>query len=382
MLICTKCGVGNPVGHKFCRECGEPLQHATAVPPEQETVQEPREGVDVAVGKMLYETFQLYETGKLDEALDSCKEALRLNPESTSAHSLFGMIYEKKSEMAELVHAREDARDFLLAAIRQYDRVLEFNPHSIADAEKLHELQDRLRHWDGVSEPMTFQLALQNSLDVIRQIPKPIAAGGGAAFFVLVVLLLVWSLGPQPATTSPVNNTPQMIASVPQQQPAPQPAPTYQYYPQPQPGPVGDLPFVGMEPEQEQPQETEVLPDAELPDAAQPAQPESQKTVPPPIRILPGPLPGLPASGEVIPPAAPETKPKPEPAAPVKKWKGSDLQFQAMELARQKKTQEALATFRQAVKAFEEQKKAGEDVDSANAGIRTCKHYIEMLESH
>lgn len=380
MLVCTKCGVGNPVGHKFCRECGEPLQHASAVPPEQETVQEPQEGIDVAVGKLLYETFQLYETGKLDEALDSCKEALRLNPESTSAHSLFGMIYEKKSEMAELVHARDDARDFLLAAIRQYDRVLEINPHSIADAEKLNELKDRLRHWDGVSEPVSFQLALQNSLEVIRQIPKPLAAGGGAAFLALVVLLLVWSRGPQPAgISSPAPPMPQ-VTSAPQEQPTPQPAPNYQYYPQPQPGPVADLPFVSTEPVQDETQQAEAPRAAEQSPAGPVAPPEPQRTIPPPIRLLPGPLPGISSGGGETPPAASEAKPEPPP--PAKKLKGSDLQFQAMELARQKKTQEALTTFRKAIDAFEQQKKTGEDVESANAGIRTCKHYIEMLESH
>jgi len=54
--------------------------------------------------------------------------------------------------------------------------------------------------------------------------------------------------------------------------------------------------------------------------------------------------------------------------------------MQGMELAKQGKTREAISMFQRAISAYQEQINAGVDVDSANAGIRTCRHYIDILE--
>jgi len=53
----------------------------------------------------------------------------------------------------------------------------------------------------------------------------------------------------------------------------------------------------------------------------------------------------------------------------------------AMALAREGKTEEAIDAFQRAISAYQQQIKAGEDVEAAQAGIRTCRHYIEMLQS-
>ena len=67
--------------------------------------------------------FERNEAGDVDGAILDCREALEFAPDSTSAHSLMGMLYEKKGE-----------RD---KAITEFEKVLELNPGSIAVREKL-----------------------------------------------------------------------------------------------------------------------------------------------------------------------------------------------------------------------------------------------------
>lgn len=386
MLDCAKCGTGNPVDNKFCKECGERLERVESPAPEVESEPEPLEKIDVAVGQLLYRTFQLYETGKLEEAVASCKNALQLNPDSTSAHSLLGMIYEKKSKIAETEGDHEAAHEFLLCGMRQYQRVIEINPNSIADAEKLRELRAKLRQsWGGPPEPMTFGKAVDLAKQTIRQVPRPILAGSGAALFVLVLLLAIWTRGgdrptvPDPPAFDASLTPPPRAAQAPQ---AP-PPPVYQYHPQPQLQPVRDLPFTSPEPELPPPQPeppTEPEPAAQAPRE----EPTQERTVPPPVRLIPRTIPTLPPSPQVdsqpterrtdTAAAAPQPAESP-------RLRGSDLQFQGMELARQGRSQEAISMFRRAIEAYREQIRAGEDVDSANAGIRTCSHYIDMLEN-
>lgn len=99
---------------------------------------------DNAVTELLFETLKLYEQGKLEAAFDKCKAALRENPESPSGHSLLCLIYEKKADEQIEKGNRDDAIDYLHAAIRQMERVLEENPDSAADQDKLDELKVKL----------------------------------------------------------------------------------------------------------------------------------------------------------------------------------------------------------------------------------------------
>jgi len=376
LIVCSRCGTANPQDNKFCRECGTRLEHPAPNPPPDELEAGSPEKVDIRIGELLYQAFQLYETNRLEEAMARCKDALRLNAESTSGHSLLGMIYEKQSDLAAAEGNEEAAKDYALSAMRQYERVLEINPGSVADAEKVRELRAKLRRWDGTPEPMTVARVVELSMEAIRQIPGPVALAAVAGFVAFVALLMIWSRSSQPGPRS-VTPVVQPPPPAPVSEP---PAPVYRY--SPRPATVPEPQFASPTPAVRAPSEPQ-------PSIGAPASPEAsepERTVIPPVRITPKKLPTLPTAPET-PPRPAETRPaEPRTSTPanaviVEKPRGHDLQLQGMELARQNKPREAIASFRKAIEAYEAQIKAGEDVESANAGIRTCRHYIELLES-
>ena len=378
MVVCAKCGTDNPKGNKFCKECGAKLGRMESIvsrpvpeTPPAETNLQPSANVDVAVGELLYQTFQFYETGNLDEALANCKDALRLNPESTSGHSLLAMIYEKKSELAAMSGLDEAAKDYILSAMRQHERVLEFNPDSVADAEKLRELKRKVQqNWDEPQEVMTVRRAVELSAQTIREVPMPVIAGVVATLAVLVMLLFIWSNSGQPKAQPIAKQAPGAVPSQVAQGPT---SNNEQYIPPaPRSGPVPEPQFIA--------------PQGAPTPAAQTSNGQPSLVVPS-VRISPRALPPVAVGGQPAqrvvrplrnaPPVAPVAAQPPQP----QKLRGSDYQIQGMDLARQNKSQDAITAFKHAINAYQDQIKAGDDIDSANAGIRTCKHYIEMLEN-
>ena len=129
-MFCTACGAQNAEINNYCKQCGHKLDRAAstriseaafdrALPPEEQ------------VSALLEGAYRLRKSGELAAAVSLCEEALRINPDSTSVHSLLGQIHEQMGN-----------RD---AAIVEYERVMQLNPGSIADRVKLDELRgDRL----------------------------------------------------------------------------------------------------------------------------------------------------------------------------------------------------------------------------------------------
>lgn len=130
-MFCGSCGSRNPDLNKFCRECGAKLPDRPRTLPEEQFADlqapEPPRSVDHAkVAVLMDVAFAYHREGKLDQAINTCLEAIALNPDSTSAHSLLAVLYEEKGQFDEaVVHLR---------------RVLELNPDSVADREKLARL--------------------------------------------------------------------------------------------------------------------------------------------------------------------------------------------------------------------------------------------------
>jgi tetratricopeptide (TPR) repeat protein len=416
LRTCPKCQTGNPDENKYCRECGERLTEPRATPvvehlqpvvspthdsipvqsaPDASAVQEEPtpdqsrevDSVDVAVGELLYQTFQLYETGKLDEAMARCKEALQLNSDSTSGHSLLGMIYERKGDLAEKAGADDVARDLYFAAMRQYERVLEINPESGADAEKLRSLRHRLQQrGDAPPDPMTLRRAAGIARATIRSVPGPIAAGGIAAIVVLVALVIVWSRsGEPPAGKVDVRPTQTPAVTAPQSTPAPTyvipPAPNTSTVPQfisPGPGERAAQPVESPRPQpSREPATSYDGQEAAPPEAAAPAVPSPGRIIP---RKAPAP-PQAPAQGGDNRSANTQPAGNAPTASPPAKPRGADDQMLGMELAKQGKTQEAIAAFQRAISEYQAQIKAGDDVEGASAGIRTCRFYIDQLQN-
>ena len=143
-MYCTDCGTTNTVDSKYCKECGEKINDGyrtmmlsvTDLPP---GISE--EATD-ALTRLLDMAFWHNEAGNVAAAITASEAALALNPNSTTAHSLLGTLYEKQ---------RDDAR-----AIEHFEAVLALNPDSAADRTKLEQLR-RGVHVKAVAPPLAHQ---------------------------------------------------------------------------------------------------------------------------------------------------------------------------------------------------------------------------------
>lgn len=129
-MFCTECGSKNSQESNFCKQCGQRLDKPT--PPISEEQFNSTLPSNEQVGAFMERAYSLRVAGDLVGASALCEQALKLSPDSASAHSLLGQIYEQQGETAK--------------AIREFERVLEHNPASIADRVKL----DQLRNGDTI----------------------------------------------------------------------------------------------------------------------------------------------------------------------------------------------------------------------------------------
>lgn len=129
-MFCTECGIKNSQESNFCKQCGHRLDKPTSpISEEQFNSTLPQ---NEQVGALMERAYSLRVGGDLIGASTLCEQALKLSPDSASAHSLLGQIYEQQGETAK--------------AIREFEMVLEHNPASIADRVKL----DQLRSGDTI----------------------------------------------------------------------------------------------------------------------------------------------------------------------------------------------------------------------------------------
>ncbi len=159
MVRCPKCGAESPDQARFCRACGQALggPGRAGVSPLAGMTPEER------ARRLLEEAFRLSEEGKLLAAIQVCHQAVTVNPNSTSAHSLLGTLYERQGD-----------RD---NAIREYEQVLTLSPGSTVERRRLNELMGLPAAREAVMgiSPRTARLAV---------------TGGG----VVVVLVLIGAL--------------------------------------------------------------------------------------------------------------------------------------------------------------------------------------------
>jgi hypothetical protein len=126
-MICIKCKTRNPIGNKFCKECGTalPLDPNPLVVEEASRVELERKQEQVA--GLLAQAFGLSENNQVEKALPLVQEAIALIPNSTAAHSLLATLYERLDESEKAISAMK--------------RVVELNPESAADRAKLEMMQ-------------------------------------------------------------------------------------------------------------------------------------------------------------------------------------------------------------------------------------------------
>ncbi len=148
-MRCPKCGKESPDQARFCRACGESLGDAAdaAHAPRVLTPEERSR-------RLLEDAFRLSEEGRLQSAVHACRQAISLNPTSTSAHSLLGTLLERTGD-----------RD---GAIREYEQVLTLSPGSTVERRRLNELMGVAAAPEeaGVS-PRTVRMAVTGGFVVI-----------------------------------------------------------------------------------------------------------------------------------------------------------------------------------------------------------------------
>lgn len=372
-MKCQKCGAENTDGSKLCSACGAEIE------PEDKT----------AAAEILYETMRLYEQRDLDAALAKCKEALSLNPDSPSARSLLGLIYERLAEREETRGDMEQAKDYYSAAIRQIERVLEQNPESTADREKLQELRAKLGMPE--SELSGVRAILSSAADFLRKVPPAYTAAIISCIIVFVILgALIGNSRPEPTAAS-------------------EPSVPAQTYPQPQQPPQAAQPQQGAppawtyQPNTQDDAEQSNYPRPEPSNTYQPLPelPQSVKvdTSPKPAVTAGTPTPTVaPPKVVVVPnPPQPEKSPaerareamsKKDYAAAVRLYEeaishGENTAENHQQLAiayyRNGNELKAREHFQKAIKLYQDRKSRGADTAGADAGIRACQDYLDSI---
>src|ERR1700677_3913620 len=115
-MRCTQCQNRNPIGNKYCRECGARLPDPDNPLAVEEAIRADEERLQERVARLLTDAFALAGQNKTEQAILLAEEAAELMPRSTSAHSLLASLYERAGQKEQAV-----------AALR---RVVEMNPLS------------------------------------------------------------------------------------------------------------------------------------------------------------------------------------------------------------------------------------------------------------
>lgn len=144
-MFCAQCHSPNADDNKFCSECGLRLTPSALVASDTPEV-----------AQLLSRAFTLLEQGDLAEAHTAVDAALALDPDSSSAHSVRGILFEREGKIAD--------------AIREFELVVARNPDSSADRAKLEALRGNVtmsfqpRRW--TSQQITLASALAAGLVV------------------------------------------------------------------------------------------------------------------------------------------------------------------------------------------------------------------------
>jgi len=186
-MKCPKCGTTNGKTNKFCRGCGLRLEDLALQEPETQAGASTAPD-ELALGEELFDVWQVYSRGELDDALAKVQKILQNTPDSASAHSILALIYERKAEGSMKVAAEEEARDFLKLAIAGYERIIDLNPDSAADREKLASLRMRLVGQDAVAPPVQ---PAPKAFGALKAVPAPLWAAFATFLIVLMTAIIL-----------------------------------------------------------------------------------------------------------------------------------------------------------------------------------------------
>ena len=354
-MKCPNCGRTNGKTNKYCRECGTRLD---VLAPAHDSA-EPRAD-EVGLGEELFSVIELFESGDIDAALGKGVKLAEANPGSASAHSIVALVYERKAEEELAAGDPDGSRAFLKLAIDHYEEIIDLNPDSSADREKLASLRMKYTGHEALAEPKPAGFRIGKALQTV-----PIPVWAGIATF--VVVLSVFAMWTRPTETAPqptakmAKSANKPIVNVTQDT---GPALSVFTYPQ--------ASNAAPAPEQSMP-----IPRVSVPAAALPA-----------AEVKPAHLPKIDQELTLVaePKASPkkvdsaksadntsEKQPAPGPTA-------GSLLAQAIRLHDQGKTSEAIGVANQAIVLYKADVDADKNVDTARRGIANASKLISVWQ--
>lgn len=392
-MKCPNCGTANGKTNKFCRECGTPLEGLAESSEQQEAqVHVPTVCAldDVALGEELFGVMRLYENNELDAAAERINRIIECSPGSASAHSIRALVYERRADLEAALGNTEVSHGYLQKAVVDYETIIDLNPDSVADREKLIGLRMKIAG-NVISRPLARVSptpAQVSPLDAVKtrlmKVPPPVLASGATLVVLLVLLSVLVPRGEransQPAPDAGMQGGINVAATpaAPVQQPV-QMNPTMggYVYPTPPPAPMRSLVS------SEEPRETSApVPPVRLPSIGSELviAPEPKKESEPAKSSQQEPAAEVRSGSIRITPSVPNDNDKEEATQPVVP-DGTGLLAKAIDLSNQYRYAEAIQTAQQAVQLFQGDLEAGRNTTAAQRGLDNASKYIQLWRS-
>jgi len=378
-MKCPRCGRTNAKTNKFCRECGLRIEGLAGRDAEPQDGAETRTD-EVGLGEELFRVLELFEEGDFDAAIESGEKISEANPGSASAHSIVALAYERKSQQ-ELDSGNTDgARNYLKLAIAKYEKIIDLNPHSAADREKLATLRLKLTGHRTPPEPAGFIAYFKKLFDAV---PRPVLAAFGAFVVLLALAIVLTGSGAKHPDRVAINRTAEssnrphvsVTPSAPVNAPVNAPALSVYTFPPaaattpPSPRPITPAPQVMLPEPRPKPQDVSPI---RIPPIG------NELTLTPAPKSSPAPKPA-------------QEQPKPaEPAQPKKDMavamdhnsspSGGTLLAQAIRYHDQGKLQEAIGAANQAIVLYQADIDAGRNAEAAKRGAANATKLISVWQ--
>jgi len=361
-MKCPRCGTNNGRTNRFCRGCGLRLEDLAPKEPERQA--EPSaERDEVALGEELFEVWQVYSRGDLDDALARAQKILQKTPDSASAHSILALIFERKADRAAQNGSEEEAKDFLKLAVAEYERIIDLNPDSAADREKLAALRMRIAGRATVRQKARYS----GFRALVAAVPVSVWAAFGTFLVVLMTAIILIPGGGsdevRPTTSHRPPKPAQAAARASQAETAAAPESRVYVFPSPS---TTTYPLTPTAP----------------PPAQQPAPSARPTTQPAKLPPIPG------ANVKIVPeskkPAekpekqvAPTPKPPEPEEKPSNRPEGDTALARAIELDRQGATEDAVKAAEEAIRLYQADIDAGRNPNDARRGQETARKFIQ-----
>lgn len=364
-MKCPNCDTNNGKTNKYCRTCGTRLETLAAREAEHDSAEVQAD--EVGLGEELFSVHELVDSGDLESALEKVETLAKGNPGSASAHAIAALVYERKAEQELADGNPARSHEFLRRAIDRYETVIDLNPDSAADREKLASL--RLKS-TGHAPTAPKAQPRAGLAELVNRVPRPVLASG-AAFLVLLALAIVLTApsGVSTRRAEPQRTDPPAEPTVNVTQAAapesslkvytfPQSSTTARPVNAPPTMPIPKVPSIGPD-----------RPTADVPPMKVPKIDQELTLVPEPSTAAKKPSaesPKQPAEGKIDAVASGSS--------------GSSMLAQAIRLHDQGSVTEAIGAANQAIVLWNADIEAGRGVDAAKRGIANATKFISVWQ--